>query len=178
MSNIFKKAKDDIFVKHYLMMLPLALVLAVPLGCGKSKMPSEMPKLYQVAVTVTFDDGKPVDDAVVKFRLTDPVLPRIWLHAGTTDAEGKAKLITDGDFPGIPAGKYSVTIEKYETEAWNGEGVPPPGTVVPRYQLVEDVYLDHATTPLKDVEVKAGKNEIPLSAGKEQRISKPLRTAR
>jgi len=28
---------------------------------------------------------------------------------------------------------------------------------------------------LKDIEVKAGKNEIPLSTGAEQRISRPLR---
>ena len=53
--------------------------------------------------------------------------------------------------------------------------MPARGTVIPRYQLVEDAYLDHAKTPLKDIEVKAGMKEIALSAGKEQRISKPLR---
>ena len=108
--------------------------------------------------------------------------------------------MTEGGYKGIPAGKYSVTIEKFEIEKQDdtpppppvatqsaqgngpGPGPPPPppampprGTVIPRYQLVEDVYLDHAKTPLKDIEVRAGTNEIPLSAGKEQRISKPLR---
>ena len=188
-------------MKHnFFLLLPLALVLAVSLGCGP-KMPQGMPKLYPATVTVNFDDGKPVGGASVIFRLTDPVLPRTWLHSGTTDSEGKVNLMTDGEYPGIPAGKYTVTIEKYEVEgttAKTAEPVapqpaaqqdqpspsrrppPPPslptrGTVVPRFQLVEDAYLDHAKTPLKDVEVKAGKNEISLSAGKEQRINKPLR---
>ena len=184
----------DISMKQYLTILPTALILAVSLGCGP-KLPPGMPKLYPATVTVTFDDGKPVGGASVIFRLTDPVLTRTWLHAGTTDSEGKVKLMTDGEYPGIPTGKYSVTIEKFETEGTEERTVdpvavppneqlrrpsePPPmparGTVVPRFQLVEDVYLDHAKTPLKDIEVKAGKNEIPLSAGKEQRISKPLR---
>lgn len=181
-------------MKHILLLLSPVLVLAVSLGCG-SKLPPGMPKLYPVTVTVTFDDGKPVRGAGVIFRLTDPVLTRTWLHAGTTDSEGKVNLMTDGEYPGIPAGKYSVTIEKYETEGKKEStdepgavksdeplrrpSEPPPmparGTVVPRFQLVEDAYLDHARTPLKNIEVKAGKNEIPLSAGKEQRISKPLR---
>lgn len=169
-------------MKRFLMIFPLAFVLAVPLGCDGSKMPSEMPKLHPVTIMVTFDDGKPVGDAIVKFRLTEPVLSRTWLHAGTTDSEGKAKIITDGDFPGLPAGKYTVTIEKYEIDqkamesvTAAGQGPPPAGTVIPRFQLVEDAYLDHAKTPLKDVEVKAGAKEITLSAGKEQRISRPLR---
>ena len=181
-------------MKHNLMVLSLTLGLVASLGCG-SKLPPGMPKLYPVTATVTFEDGKPVGGASVIFRLTDPVLTRTWLHSGTTDSEGKVKLITDGEYPGIPAGKYSVTIEKFEverTEAKTDESAvvqpdgplrrppePPPmptrGTVVPRFQLVEDAYLDHTKTPLKDIEVTKGKNEIPLSAGKEQRISKPLR---
>ena len=181
-------------MKQSLTILPLALMLAVSLGCGP-KLPPGMPKLYPVTVTVIFEDGKPVGGASVIFRLTDPVLPRTWLHAGTTDSEGKVKLMTDGEYPGIPAGKYSVTIEKFEregTEERTAEPAtvqsdeplrrpsePPPmparGAVIPRYQLVEDAYLDHAKTPLKDIEVKAGKNEILLSAGAEQRITRPLR---
>ena len=183
--------------KQYLTILPLVLVFAVSLGCG-SKLPPGMPKLYPVTATVTFEDGKPVGGASVIFLLTDPVLSRTWLHAGTTDSAGKVKLMTDGEYTGIPAGKYSVTIEKYEVEGTKERAVeaekpaavppdgrlqrpsePPPmparGTVVPRFQLVEDVYLDHAKTPLKGIEVTKGTNEIPLSAGKEQRISKPLR---
>ncbi|MCL2120510.1 MAG: hypothetical protein FWH27_19015, partial [Planctomycetaceae bacterium] len=113
------------------------------------------------------------------FRLTDPVLPQIWLHSGTTDSQGKVKLITDGNYPGIPAGKYTVTIEAFETE-WKSGAAPPPGSppggqVVHRYQLVEDDYLDHAKTPLKDIEVKAGTKELTLSAGKEQHIYNPIR---
>lgn len=163
-------------MKYDLTILPLSLVLVLFLSCSGPQRPSEMPKLYPVTATVTFDGGKPVADAVVRFRLTDPILPRIWLHAGTTDTEGKAKLITDGDFAGIPAGKYTVTIEKFEIEG----PIPstPPAGGVPRYQLVEDDYLDHAKTPLKDVEIKAGMKEISLSAGKEQRIYKPMRPAR
>ena len=181
-------------MKHNLMLLFLSLVFVVSLGCG-SKMPPGMPKLYPATATVTFEDGKPVGGASVIFRLTDPVLTRTWLHAGTTDSDGKVKLMTDGEYPGIPAGKYSVTIEKYETERTKARtdepvavqpdeqlrrpseplAMPTRGTVIPRFQLVEDAYLDHAKTPLKDIEVTKGKNEIPLSAGKEQRISKPLR---
>ena len=186
------------------LLLSQALVLAVSLGCG-AKLPPGMPKLYPATVSVNFDDGKPVGGASVIFRLTDPVLPRTWLHAGTTDSEGKVKMMTDGEYLGIPAGKYTVTIEKYEVEGTTAKtaepvapqpapqpaaqqdqpspsrrppappSLPARGTVVPRFQLVEDAYLDHAKTPLKDVEVKAGKNEISLSAGKEQRINKPLR---
>ena len=140
---------NDISMKLYVMILSLVLGLAVSLGCG-TKLPPGMPKLYPVTVTVTFDDGKPVDNANVTFRLTEPVLPQTWLHAGTTDAEGKVKLMTEGGYAGIPAGKYSVTIEKFETEKQDTSvaapsdqktGPPPmptPGTVVPRWQLVED----------------------------------------
>lgn len=175
-------------MKLYLMVLPLVFVSVVSLGC-KAKLPPGMPKLYPVTVTLTFDDGKPVDNASVKFRLTDPVLPQTWLHAGTTNSEGIVELMTEGGYRGIPAGKYSVTIEKFETEMKDVTSVaaqsdqrsgpppmPAPGTVVPRFQLVEDIYLDHTKTPLKNIEVEEGKNNLTLTAGKEQRIYKPIRS--
>ena len=173
-------------MKRFFMILPSALVLAIFLGCG-SKLPPGMPKLYSLTLIVTYDDGKPVDDASVRFLVTDPVLPQTWLHAGTTDSEGKVKLMTDGTYSGIPAGKYSVTIEKYAVERpsrvpGSGAGEPPSlgpppqfqGDVIPCYLLVDDVYLDHAKTPLKDIEVKSRTREMTLTVGKEQRIYKPI----
>ena len=166
-------------------MIYIGFCVVVCFGCGK-KLPPGMPKLYPATITVTYDDGKPLDSATVVFQPTTPFESgRHWVIAGITNAEGQADVYTQVEYKGMPAGKYNVTVQHYANE-----GSPPPfssampmdaeqqaayneylksGQRQERYQLVEDEYLDIAKTPLKDIEATAGNNTIHLKVGKEQR---------
>lgn len=86
----------------------LGLVLFVPLaGCfGEGLEP-----VYPVTGTVT-QKGKPVEGAIVAFT---PAVQGVGIPAsGTTDASGTYKLTTRSSGDGAAAGKYKISIAKYE----------------------------------------------------------------
>jgi len=177
---------DNTMIHKFKITFLICFCVMVCFGCGR-KLPPGMPKLYPATITVTYDDGKPVDSATVIFHPTTPFESgKFWVIAGITDAKGQAEVYTQVDYQGMPAGKYNVVVQKFIVE-----GTPPPsnpsmpmnaeqqqayrdylksGKRPERFQLVENEYLDAAKTPLKDIEVKAGKNMFDLKVGKEQRI--------
>lgn len=83
------------------------LLLPIVIGCsGESLEP-----VYPVTGIVT-EKGKPVEGAIVAFS---PITPGSGLPAsGTTDASGTYKLTTRSSGDGAAAGKYKVSIAKYE----------------------------------------------------------------
>ena len=99
-------------MKKYLV-LSLVCVCAVALGCSKGpKKPADLPALNPTVVTVTYDDGEPVADAQVVLRNPSSTGGRVWNVTGKTDATGKATMMTDGNWPGVPAGDYQGMVIK------------------------------------------------------------------
>ena len=86
-----------------------------------------------------------------------------WTVNGRTDAEGKATIVTHGQFPGAPAGKFKVCVTKVESvgeDAAEPVGVmsaPLPTSGRPQVVIhVDPVFGDSQKTPL-EIEVSKGK---------------------
>jgi hypothetical protein len=81
-------------------MLLSGVVLLLP-GCGSG------PRLYDIPGSITVD-GQPADGATLLFHPED--LKKIpWTSTANVDPDGTFKVITDMK-PGIPAGKFKVTL--------------------------------------------------------------------
>ena len=132
------------------------------LGCGPKK-PDGMPKLAPVVVTVV-QEGTPLAEANVSFY-AEAQENRQWACGGVTDASGKLTVTTRGKYPGMPLGKYKVTVEKTLVEDPPLTDEEFKATPPKIYQCVESKYLAENTTDLA-VEVVDGKNEFTLDAGK------------
>lgn len=158
-----------------------AFVFLVTFGCG-SDLPKGMPKLQPVKVTVTYDNGKPLANAMVTFLNTDNTLLR-WNSTGTTGNDGVATLNTQGSYPGVPMGTYKVVID-----AVLSEGVPFPGqpssedsaalynewkkNPEKQYRLIDEKFGDRDKTTLQ-AEVKKGKQTIEFKVGAEMKTLIP-----
>jgi hypothetical protein len=159
------------------------LLLFSSSGCGGKKLPSDLPKLNPVSITI-IQDGKPLAEAMITLTQLDGAAK--WSATGNTNAQGIAHhFSTNGMYEGVAAGKFKVCIRKVERErekidippeptdpaekyAWRQkyiDRVPPPK----EYDLVEKKYSDLKTTPL-EIEIVAGQNEFSLDVGKPVRI--------
>jgi len=94
------------------MIVPLLLCVALLTGCG-TKRPDGLPKLYGCVLTIQYDDGSPVADAMVSLMPDDTEIAK-WGYADTTDSSGVANIHAHGNFPGAPAGTYKVLVKKIE----------------------------------------------------------------
>jgi len=96
-------------MKNYLFVSMLCLSLVCFSGCGGKQKPTDLPPLFPVKITV-IQDGKPLEKAVVSLS-ADGTKVRFTI-GGITDQNGVATLKTDGEWPGAPAGKYKICINK------------------------------------------------------------------
>jgi len=136
--------------------LSLALILPVCFGCSDDR-PAGMPPLYPVTLTFTLD-GQPLDAAFVMLHAEDGP-NTAWAVGGTTDAEGRAIIVTHGQFRGAPAGKFKVCVVKVEGADSSTDPDPYAGTVLegtgsvpssrPRViHFVDSLFGNPETTPL------------------------------
>lgn len=146
-------------------------------GCGQ-KRPDGMPELYKTKIILT-QQGKPCADAKIALISLGGSQ---WSSGGTTDANGGIELVTHGQYKGVPAGKYRVTVDKTV-----GEGEPPPPSPIDAesqriyneyvaakksyrlFQVIPDQYRLRDRSPL-EIEVVAGKNEITLDIPEEIKV--------
>lgn len=172
-------------MKNFCRVIFMSTALACLLGCGP-KLPHGMPKLYPTTILVQYDDGKPLAGATVVFYAVDPTRTgKTWVHAGNTDAQGKAALMTQGKYHGIPAAAYNVTVTKFIHEGKEPTEPGPQATAkelanyrkalkssdaMKRYLVVDVDYNDPQKTPLRNVETKAEANNLELKVGKEVKI--------
>ncbi|MDR3110955.1 MAG: hypothetical protein LBU65_14900 [Planctomycetaceae bacterium] len=129
-----------------------------------------MPKLFPCEIVVT-QDGQPLSDAVV---IAQPVDGSQWNASGSTDANGKAVLFTQGLYKGAIEGKYKVIVQKTATEKEPSTFEGKPATVEVVYYLVEEKYRDYETTPL-EIEVGSANPSFVLEAGKAVKSRAPAR---
>lgn len=102
-------------------------------GCGSDPAEADRPQRFPVTGTVTYQN-QPLAGAQVTFN---PQAPDGKAAFGRTDDNGVYELTTFEAGDGAVAGKYTVTIQKYETPEITGtegseeEYVPPEATNAP-----------------------------------------------
>jgi len=136
-------------------------------GCGGG--------LVNVSGRVTLD-GSPVAAAKVTFIPTGPGIPA----SGTTDAAGRYELAIGSGRPGVPRGRYAVTVSKLKVstlaadEATRVAAAAPAGEVETEpspdglVQVIEHVvprsYADPATSGLEADVTGSGEHAFALRA--------------
>lgn len=130
----------------------LCAVLVFQSGCGE-KLPDGMPRLNPCTISVKMD-GKPVENA--KILLSSESVK--YGCTGFTNTSGTTKLMTDGKYTGIPAGKYKVLITRIDVEQREYKGFMEEAKLPPKKRtvIVDLKYEDPEQTPF-ELEVVDGK---------------------
>jgi hypothetical protein len=128
-------------------------VAAVLVGCEKG--PPAGPPLatpHPVHGKITFPDKTPLKGGVITFTPVEiHVGSRLrYEAAGLVDASGNYKLGFNGDGTGVPPGEYKVTIMPRDYQELPGSN---SGKIPKQYQ-------QPSSTPLKNVTVAEGENEL------------------
>jgi len=142
-----------------ILVLAFSVALVLQAGCGKDpNRPADLPTLYPVKITVT-QEGQPVTEATVTVTSKTPM--KYGSSSTDTDATGVATLRTYG-YVGVPAGEYTVTIEKRgvegarETTNEYGEPEMRGGQI---YQYVDAQFASQASSPLSITVTDKGATE-------------------
>ena len=114
-------------------------------GCAPSNRPPGMPVLHPASITIT-QEGKPVSD--VSIRLV-PDTPSEWLVSSMTNDSGTAPLVTYGQFPGAPEGKYKVVLSKTVLEEVEPSRDAESSAVMDIYSVIAVEYTKPETTTLE-----------------------------
>ena len=148
-------------VKYLAILLCAAAVLV---GCSKGpKKPANLPKLFPATVTVTYDDGTPIDQATVAFRKPGGGSSE-WNVTGRTGADGKLVLMTNGNWEGAPAGEYEVMIEKQISELVEPTEKGASVTVASTTNYIDKKYANPRTSGLTAT-ITEGTNELTFKVG-------------
>ncbi|MDR2761433.1 MAG: hypothetical protein LBB88_02385 [Planctomycetaceae bacterium] len=144
--------------KIFFLLATGCFALLFHIGCGQH-LPDGMPPIYPCKITFT-QEGKPVFNASV---ILHPVVQsdKYWAISSVSDVNGVTMLSTNGNYKGVPAGTYKVTVEKILPEAQGSKG----------YYLVDSIDIQYRsvdTTPIQ-VEVNTNKkqNVFSFDLGKE-----------
>jgi hypothetical protein len=94
--------------------LALGTALLIQAGCGggETGRPVDLPRLYPVNITI-IQGGSPLEGATVTLVSKTPAT--YGTASGTTNASGVATIRTYG-YDGVPAGDYTVLVEKRDSE--------------------------------------------------------------
>ncbi len=171
-----------------------AVLALLATGCSKQKLPSDLPKLFPTQIVLT-QDGKPLEKASVTLTASDPEAAGAvskWASSGGTDAMGLAEMFVNGQYKGVPEGKFKVVVLKYEDSSVQAKEIPPQPNAVEDpegfdkwrkmydksseqmdnkiYYLVDKKYSDEKSTPLEITVTQAGPNKFQFDLGKPVRI--------
>lgn len=140
----------------------MAATMLALAGCGGADGEGDRPPRLPVSGTITYQ-GAPLADAQVTFN---PEAQDGTAAFGRTDAEGHYELTTFETGDGAVAGKYIVTITKYDTppaptaEVPEDEYVPPEASNAPAppppKNLAPDKYRQMHTSDLRAVVSEGG----------------------
>ena len=124
--------------------MALAFGLVACFGCGQ-KLPPGMPRLNPCLITVNME-GKPVENVTVRLLSEDQLN---WGCSGITDASGKATIVTDGKYKGVPAGTYKVLLFRLDTEHREYKGFMEEAKLPPKKNtvIINLKYDDEEQTP-------------------------------
>jgi hypothetical protein len=159
--------------KIFFLLVMGCFTLLLQLGC-RQRLPDGMPPIYPCKIIFT-QEGKPVFNASV---ILHPVAQsdQYWAVSSVSDANGVTTLSTNGNYKGVPAGTYKVTVEKILQETPGKDGYY-------LYDSIDIQYRSVDTTPIQ-VEVTTNKkqNVFSFDLGKETQtrvsslIENPIQT--
>lgn len=172
------------FKKSILSALLVGAVVFIA-GCGP-ELPEGMPKLYSAKAIVSYDDGTTIPEATVLLIPKDKAENKDWGSGGTTGTDGSIELFTRGQYQGVPAGEYKVTVKKpllvsgepdakeldaetYKLAMKSYKNCTSPEPYV-SYNEVDPKYNNFETTPVEvKVEEKNG-NVLEIKVGEKVHI--------
>lgn len=136
-------------------------------GCQGEKRPRNFPPLVPCSITIT-QNNTPLADASVELYSKGESCP--WPITGTTDAEGKAIMVTYGKYKGAPKGTFTVVVEKKQIEneeeykkAYDENGRP---TTNKKFNVISFVDPKFRTRESSSLEIKIeGKTEQTIDVG-------------
>jgi len=140
------------------------LVTTVIYGCRSSNRVQGLPALYPCRLTL-IQDGKPLADASVQLYAEEE---SIWPVTGLSDASGTAILVTYGQFPGVPLGKYQIVVKKTRSDRTGGDNEYSSG-ITKVYSLIEIEHIKKDTTKL-EITIEKGQNSLTIDVGKSVEI--------
>lgn len=127
----------------------LTLLFLFLFGCRSEERPKDLPRLYPCSIRVV-QDRSPVDE--VRVSLYDETTSRRWAIGGMTDKSGIATIRTHG-FPGVPAGRFRVVLDKTESEGigWTGneQNSQQEWEDIKVYSMIDSKYREVETTILE-----------------------------
>ncbi|MDR2170163.1 MAG: carboxypeptidase-like regulatory domain-containing protein, partial [Planctomycetaceae bacterium] len=140
--------------------------------------PSDLPKTYFTAITVT-QEGQKLANANVTLT---PIDGGKWYASAITDPSGVAVLTTQGQYSGVAPGKYKILVTKREVTSAE-IAIPDPNADPEGYSkalekanatrqefdLVDPIFVKVETTP-EQIEITKGKNEKTIDVGKAVKI--------
>lgn len=140
----------------------ILLGLFTVFGCQPEQRPEGLPILVPFQLTLT-QDSQPLVGANVQLVSEEIHFP----VTGLTNANGVARLVTYGQFSGVPLGTYKVVVIKTETEGETSNETQTQPIFI--YSLVDPALTNRATTTL-EVLVEKGKKSTTLDVGKSVRV--------
>jgi len=117
-------------------------------GCGNGGRPADLPKPTSCVLTIQYEDGSPVADAVVMLY---PVEGK-WYSNGKTNASGEVAVAVSGQFAGAVPGEYKVTVKKQDVQfppGYDPESENPKQAEATITDYISKEFVAPTTTPLK-----------------------------
>ena len=147
----------------------LSVLIVLAMGCAPSNRPDGMPPLHPTTITIT-QNGSPLAGVSVRLIAKEP---NGWATAGTTDASGKAEIVTHGQFSGAPEGAYAIVLSKTEHVNKGGGGQSGEeggsGGTTEVFSLIAVEHTKEETSTLQ-ITVNKGKNAETFNVGEPVRI--------
>ena len=139
-------------IRLYILTFSL-LCLILGNGCTGQKLPPDLPELYPCQITIHDKDGKPMQTVLVSVNPVDPT--NRWGGSGQTNASGIAEILTAGQYRGLSAGNYRVTLKAYEHTS-TGKFDDTGNEIVHSKNLMPVEYTNSSSTPFQfEMEPKA-----------------------
>ena len=120
--------------KQICLTLPIFALFFCVLGCSGQKLPPGIPDLNPTTIIIT-QDNKPLAGAAVTLISADKSSE--WSAVAKTNDHGVAVPQTSGQYKGVVAGTYKVTVTKQITES-----APDPYADAPDPKVDQDKYQE------------------------------------
>jgi len=104
----------------------------------------------------------------VSIRLV-PKIASEWPVSSITNADGKANLVTYGQFAGAPAGEYTVVLSKTVSEEVEPAKDEYTSGVTKIYSLIDEKYTKPETSTL-EITIEKKRSSQTFDAGKPVRV--------
>ncbi|MGL6196127.1 MAG: hypothetical protein ACRC2T_15025 [Thermoguttaceae bacterium] len=136
-------------MKNITFLFLIILTFSYAVGCSGQKRPSDMPPLVPCKITVMMD-GSPVEGAALVL-IPENAANTKWSAGGITNANGVLDVMTVGQYKGVVAGKYQVTVKKQQVDT-------PPSDIpyeqlrswkpAPTVDFIDPKYGSISSTPI------------------------------